>query len=246
LTHDSRYASRQCKSQKVLAILQDYLGPDLINSHTLDVGCASGGITVNLAPDVHYMVGIDLDQPAVEQANQSNSLPNLEYAIASGSQIPFTSECFDLLICAQVYEHVDNQVGLVSEIWRVLRPGGVCFFSGPNRLAVTEEHYWLPFLSWLPRSLANIYMRIFRRGTYYDAHPLTYWQIRRLLRSFTIIDYTIQLLRDPDKFASQEKLRKYSWISKLPLSILKGLTPIFPNYNWVLLKSDDDRISSRY
>lgn len=236
MTHDSRYASRQSKSQKVFAILQDFLGDDLARARALDVGCASGGITTNLAPCVYHIVGIDLDQPAVKQADQANHLPNLEFAIASGSQIPFFNESFDLLICAQVYEHVDHQAGLASEVWRVLRPGGVCLFSGPNRLAVTEEHYWLPFLSWLPRSLANIYMRMFHRGAFYDAYPLTYWQIKRLWRSFTIIDYTSLLLRYPEKFASQEKLQRYRWIRKLPLGILQLLAPLFPNYNWILVK----------
>jgi len=221
----------------VLAILQDFAGDEIGQFLTLDVGCASGGITFNLAPFVDRMVGIDPDQPAVKQAFRSNEFPNLKFTIASGSQIPFSSESFDLLICAQVYEHVDNQAGLASEVWRVLRPGGVCFFSGPNRLAVIEEHYWLPFLSWLPRSLANVYMRIFHRGANYDAYPLTYWQIRGLWRSFTIIDYTIQLLRYPENFASQEKLRRYGWIRKLPLGILRVLTPLFPNYNWILVKN---------
>ena len=125
---------------------------------------------------------------------------------------------------------------LADEVWRVLRPGGVCFFSGPNRLALMEEHYWLPLLSWLPRPAAHLYMRAFKRGRWYDAYPRFYWQIRSLWRAFTIHDYTLPMLREPERFAVDRRFGKIAWIGRLPARLLGSLAFLVPNFNWVLVK----------
>jgi SAM-dependent methyltransferase len=145
----------------------------------------------------------------------------------------------DIVVCAQVYEHTADAPALVREVWRVLRTGGVCFFSGPNRLAIVEEHYWLPFLSWLPQRLADRYMRLFKRGERYDIDPLFYWQIRHLWGGFVIFDYTVPMLRHPDRFGLSERLGRLRWLSRLPAWLFRLLMPLLPNYNWILVKSKD-------
>jgi ubiquinone/menaquinone biosynthesis C-methylase UbiE len=237
LAHESRYASRESKAKKISAILQDFLGPDLSKFNCLDVGCSSGGITNNLANQFRTIVGIDIDRVAVVEAQSISKKSSTQYALASGSSIPFKDSSFDVVICAQVYEHTKEQTALTEEILRILHPGGVCFFSGPNRLAVMEEHYWLPFLSWLPRPIANLYMKALQRGNEYDAYPLFYWQIRRLWNGFTIHDYTIKMIHHPNRFAVNNKLSNHSWVKNIPARFLSVLSPFFPNYNWILKKS---------
>jgi len=236
LTHDSRYASRSCKSEKVLAVLHDFLGVDLSTYTCLDIGCSQGGITHQITPHFRWTIGIDPDQGAIQDAVRSSHSENIGFAIASGYLLPFPEHSFDVVICAQVYEHVLDQPGLAREIWRVLRPGAICFFSGPNRLAFMEEHYWLPLLSWPPRPLSNLYMRLFQRGNFYDAYPLFYWQIRDLWRSFIINDYTLTLIHEPHRFATGSRLGKFAWVSRLPTWLLRMFTPLYPNYNWILVK----------
>lgn len=51
--------------------------------------------------------------------------------IASGEQLPFISESFDLAICTQVLEYVPEPQILISEIRRVLRRGGTLILSVP-------------------------------------------------------------------------------------------------------------------
>jgi SAM-dependent methyltransferase len=236
LSHKSMSATRESKYQKIIAILQDFLGPEFSDYICLDVGCSDGGITNKIANHFRTTIGIDIDQEAVASAKRDKIIDSTYYSFASGSRIPFSNDTFDVVICAQVYEHTLHQQSLSEEIWRTLRPGGICFFSGPNRLAIMEEHYWLPFLSWLPRTIGNYYMRIFQRGTEYDAHPLLYWQIRKLWQYFTIHDYTTRMITDPERFAVNDRVSKYSWIKIIPPAILRLSTPFYPNYNWILQK----------
>ena len=232
---------RARKAGKILSILQDFMGADLGNYACLDLGCGRGIISAALAPHFKRLVGVDVDRPAVRLAAENSAASPADekrprFAFGSGHGLPFADGSFDVIVCAQVYEHVGDQPALAREVERVLRPGGVCFFSGPNRLAVVEEHYWLPFLSWLPRPLASAYMRLFKRGDLYDAYPLFYWQIRRLWRNFEIHDYTLRMLRQPRRFSVGERVEKYPWLKMVPDGLLQGLQPFYPNYNWILVK----------
>ncbi len=237
MSDHSRYDSRGAKSDKILTILRDQLGDDLSQYFCLDVGCANGAISTGVANSFRLTIGIDLDRQSIETAVNSHRTNSLQFALASGHEIPFPDNSFDVIICAQVYEHSTDQTALAREIFRVLRPGGVCFFSGPNRLSIMEEHYWLPFLSWLPRPLANRYMQLFSRGEVYDAYPHTYWTIRRLWQRFRIVDYTLRMIRNPEKYSLNRGLGRFAWFGKLPDGILKILLLFLPNYNWILVKN---------
>ena len=53
----------------------------------------------------------------------------------------------------------------------------------PNRwYALVESlHYRLPFLSWVPMPVSNVYVRLAGKGTHYDRRPLTCVRIERML-----------------------------------------------------------------
>lgn len=239
LSAHSRYATRDTKSKKIITILQDFIGPDLTEFTCLDVGCSNGGITNRIAEFFQKTIGIDIDFEAIMHAKLDAVIPSTFYSLASGDHIPYKNASYDVVICAQVYEHTEHQQALSQEIWRILKSGGICFFSGPNRLKVMEEHYWLPFLSWMPRPLANLYMRIFRRGKTYDACPLLYWQLRRLWQGFEIYDYTPKLIKEPERFAQDIHTNSKTWVQKFPNWLIQFLAPIYPNYNWILIKRDE-------
>jgi SAM-dependent methyltransferase len=230
-----RYAPRAQKASKILAVLQDFLGKELAGRDCLDVGCSNGLISRFLASQCRAVVGIDVNEAAIREAHNQGPR-NLMFVVSDGQLMPFPNACFNLVICAQIYEHASDQEQLVTEIWRVLKPGGVCFFSGPNSLALMEEHYWLPFLSWLPRLLAGYYLRLFCRGHCYDVWPLNYWQLRRLWHPFILHDYTMAMIREPERFHLQDRVGRYAWIGRLPRIWLGLLRPFFPNYNWILVK----------
>lgn len=232
-------SSRRKKADKIINILQMHnaeSGLDADLTKCLDVGCGPGIITDRLVDLFDVVVGIDLDEIAIDYGKRFQDNNNLTFTLGNVQQLPISDQTFDVAICAQVYEHVPDPVTLATEIWRVLKPGGVCFFSGPNRLALMEEHYFLPFLSWLPQSLADMYVRLSKRGESYDAFPRYPWQVKSLWRNFECHDYTLEIIRDPDRFGLNPNLRRWSWITDLPSFILNVLMIGLPNYNWVLTK----------
>lgn len=231
-----RYASRESKAYKILSLLEDYINTNHNELFCLDVGCSSGIISSYLGNYFKKVVGIDIDRELVEEAAKSDHPNNTYFSIASGSQLPFNDNSFDVIVCAQVYEHMDNHDGLFQEIYRVLRSGGFLFFSGPNRLIIMEEHYWLPFLSWFPKSVANVYLRLFKHGTQYDINSNTYWQLRKYFEHYQFHDCTVQMIEEPEKFFMTDQLMKFGIVRLLPNRIIRLLAPFYPNFNWVLQK----------
>jgi hypothetical protein len=83
-----------------------------------------------------------------------------------------------------VIEHVGDypaQGEHLGEIRRVLRDDGVLYLATATRWLVMEPHYRLPFLSWLPRRGADVYLRATGRGHDYDCYLPTHRRLRQAL-----------------------------------------------------------------
>lgn len=228
--------ARETKAEKIRLVLQDYLG-DTRSRTLLDVSCSTGIMARRLAGEFGSIVGIDIDAAAVEFAARHSQAPNLSFHVMDALNISFPSDSFDTVVCNQMYEHVPDAVRLLTEIHRVLKPGGVCYFGATNRLKIVETHYGrLPFLSYLPKPLAGVYLRILGRGTRYYENLRTFWGLRDLCANFEIIDYTEQVLADPARFASLDVITPASMQQRIALAVIKYAYWASPGYIWLLRK----------
>ena len=149
---------RERKAKTILAILQDFLNQNLLSSLCLlDVGSSTGIIDNFLADHSLKVTGIDIDKEAIEYAQQTFQKHNLDFMVDDLMNLSFPDNTFDVIVCTQIYEHVPDARTMMKEIFRVLKPGGICYFAAGNRLAVMEPHYRLFFLSIIPRQLAHIF-----------------------------------------------------------------------------------------
>ena len=227
--------SRRQKAKKVLSILADCLG-DLTALTAIDIGCAAGYSTVWYGKAFKWVVGTDIDSKALKHARMHNGAENVAYVLMDGQRLAFADAVFDVAICAHVYEHVPNAHLLLAEIRRLLKPGGVCFFSAGNRIALIEPHYRLPFLSILPRPVANAYLRALNRGRYYYEKHMTYWQLRKLVQDFELLDYTKSVVDDPARFCAEDVVRPRSVLQRASQCMMKLMYWACPTYLWVLRK----------
>lgn len=173
---------RDSKAQAIFDTLLACDGPAIAGGAWADIGCGSGGIAAGLAGRVDRITGID-PEPWDAWSTAAAEHPNLTFleAPCDGIEPPLTVASVDVAICNQVYEHVANPRGLVLNIGRILKPGGWCYFAGPNLLWPIEPHVHWPFVHWLPRRLARRLMRIAgaRRPEDLDAFSTHVWQLRR-------------------------------------------------------------------
>jgi len=234
--HESMYADRFAKANKISAILSDFLGGPVKGRRCADVGCAIGAVAIRLAESGNEVVGIDLNRAALLEAVAVRPRELLAFIQSDAAAIPISSESLDIVIAAQVYEHTPDPESMAQEVYRILRPGGVCFFSGPNKYTLLEEHYWLPFLSWLPRQWATAYIKLFRRGGQYDIHSLSWRDLRGLWRRFTVVDYTWRLVKEPERFGGYGVGWGSKMASRVPSFLIRRLACLAPNFNWILVK----------
>lgn len=231
--------ARERKAQTMVAVLDDFLRTDLRSLSLLDIGASTGIIDSYLADHFKTVVGVDIDRQAIMRAAEMRDKPNLRFALGDAMNLPFADKCFDVLICAQIYEHVPDATKLLSEIHRVLKPRGICYFAAGNRLSINEPHYRLPFLSILPRPLAHVYLRLARRGTFYYEKHLSYWGLKALVRRFELIDYTARIVTHPELFHAQYMIRPGTLKARLARLLLRLAYWAFPGYIWLLRKTTD-------
>ena len=87
--------------------------------------------------------------------NFAREFPTGECVTASGTELPFEDDAFDVAFSNAVVEHVggrDEQRRFVSELCRVAPR---VFLSTPNRWFPVETHTLVPFVHWLPRPAAD-------------------------------------------------------------------------------------------
>lgn len=224
-------ASRQSKANKIRRVLEEEgVFPDQAIM-LLDVGCSRGLILKNLVWGTRFCVGIDMDQHIRTPEGE-----NVAFVRGNAEELPFVSSCFDIVICNQVYEHTENPKWLMKEIRRIMKPSGTCYFAGPNKYSIIEPHYGLPFLSWCPKSVADIYVRITGRGISYPERPYSYSGLLTMLNDFDIRDYTGPIVSDPLRFHASDELRPGS-LKWYIANIVFRLCPfLMPGYIFVLRK----------
>lgn len=125
----------------------------------LDVGCGTGSLTFVLPEfaNVSSVVGVDLVDRFVEFAKSRNKDKRIAFQQADACKLPFEDKSFDRVYSMLVLHFVPDSVKAVSEMRRVVRPGGVI------TAAVWDEYGGLPHYRMLVDIAATLDPKIERR-----------------------------------------------------------------------------------
>jgi SAM-dependent methyltransferase len=113
-----------------------------LGDRTLDFGCGAGRLTNALAAHVKEVVGVDIAQSMVDEANKINQYPErVGFVAYDGHRLPFDDESFDSVVSLISIQHSPPSVQLAClvELQRVVRPGGVLVFQIPCRPSRPDE-----------------------------------------------------------------------------------------------------------
>lgn len=158
------------KQKRTLGILKRFLeraglSTDLQGRKILDLGCGMGGLSTALAQEGAQVTSLDYNRAYCEITRLRGRRYdlNLSPVNAAGEGLPFTGGAFDLVICMDVLEHVQEPEKLLAEVSRVLKPSGLLYITAINRYAFNDPHYHVKGVNWLPRRFAPRYLSLLGR-----------------------------------------------------------------------------------
>lgn len=153
----------------VPALVEDLLGELQDARRGLDAGCGPGQFTILAAERLPGLEvwGIDLAPTMIELARahavESRAANRLHFEVADVAALPFPADHFDVVLSTGSIKHWPDPVAGLSELHRVLAPGGRAFIGEMNRLPPPEAvaRYRARIRHWV---FWLIYPRVFKKA----------------------------------------------------------------------------------
>jgi SAM-dependent methyltransferase len=168
----------------LLQVLDQYIGKD--HGHgkrILDVGCGTGTMLTYLG-SYGKAEGVDIDEEAVGYCRERGLV---DVSLGEAATLPFPDGTFDLVTGLDVIEHLDDDVGALREMRRVLHPGG-------HVLVTVPAHRFM----WGDQDEVNMHKRRYVAGEIRDRLNSTGFEVVRVsyINAFMFAPIaTIRLLR---------------------------------------------------
>lgn len=98
----------------------------------------------------HYMAthgepekifAFDVDQGAVDNANQNQAHPLITFATADKLKELVEDGSIDVFVSLETIEHIKDDRGFLDTVWRTLKPGGLLIISTPNKASSFRNLY---------------------------------------------------------------------------------------------------------
>jgi arsenite methyltransferase len=143
------YDNAQAISRKFLSIWQHPV--EWLNippgGIALDVGSGPGSVTASLAraagPD-GLALGVDISEPMLARAVRAEAGPQVGFLRADAQRLPLREQTVDAVVSIAVLQLIPDPTAALSEIARVLRPGGRLALMVPNVGRAAQFWSWLP------------------------------------------------------------------------------------------------------
>ncbi len=145
----------------------------------LDVGCGDGALTASIRKLGHRVYGVDTNNEGIRLAKEKFIENNLigNFYVIEGYDYPFENNFFEVVVCADVIEHVQEPRRMLEEIHRVLKREGILIISTPikiKNLPISKNHVQ----EWTIDEFEDLCATIFGKPTKrIISHPLSCYRL---------------------------------------------------------------------
>jgi ubiquinone/menaquinone biosynthesis C-methylase UbiE len=131
-TYESGPGARRLQALQTAALAALGLNRDDV---LLDLGCGTGAAIREAAPAVRRAVGFDLSREMIAKARTlAAGIANVEFREGDvTSPLPFSDDEFTAIVCTTAFHHFPKPLDTISEMSRVLAPGGRVVIADFNR-----------------------------------------------------------------------------------------------------------------
>lgn len=143
----------------------------------VDVGCGLG-FSSRYIPEGFSYKGIEFSQQTLNFAKKvQKDIPNTEFIQGGFPKLPIEDGVADFVICTEVIEHIEDDEKAISELYRILKPGGYLWITVPS------TYYWPDYFRLIghyrhytggqfPKQLENYGFKIHKKIPQYNE----YWR----------------------------------------------------------------------
>jgi 2-polyprenyl-3-methyl-5-hydroxy-6-metoxy-1,4-benzoquinol methylase len=132
---DEAYLAEETGRRATAAHLLDLIGADVAGGRLLDVGCGHGLLLDEARQRGFEVVGLELSRAAARHARDALGLDVREVALEDFED----ADGFDVVVLADVLEHLDDPVAAVERCARLLRPDGALCVVTPDPSSFTAR-----------------------------------------------------------------------------------------------------------
>lgn len=111
------------------------------NKVVLDAACGSGYGSFEISKYAKSITGIDISNDSIEYAKNNYKAENLNFNVASVTEMPFENHHFDVVVSFETIEHITEkqQLLFLEQIKRVLKKDGILVISTPDKLNYSDK-----------------------------------------------------------------------------------------------------------
>ena len=194
----------------------------------LDLGAGLGAMSEELVLNGAHVTALEPGEAWGSLTRRRAERHNGHFRLLSafGESIPLPDKSVDLIVSLQVLEHVNDPDQVLSEAFRVLRPGGHFYLACENYLAFQEAHYRVPWFPLLPKSIGKLYLRALGRSPKFLEEAVTYTTFPGVVRSCRRLGFV--RVRDEEIARNLESKQDLKWsLMRLVASAFGKAAPRF-------------------
>lgn len=201
-------------------MLHDRMSKEIIYSFlkgckcVLDAGTGTGRFAIYLAQKGINVVAIDssteMVKVAQKKAEREGCQQRIQFIVSDIENLPFKDKSFDGVCCIIVLIHFLCREYAITELLRVLKPGGIVVLDVPNKL--------------LSRAY-GLFLSLVRKTTFQDYH----YNLREIRKLF--LDNSVELAQQR-AFGKLPRLIVHLFLCVLSFKFLKGVIERFEKFNF--------------
>lgn len=113
--------------RRILGAMLEHARPGRRDLKILDVGCGTG-VNLGFLQQYGAVTGLDNTEEAVKRC-KANGFQDV--VMGDILALPFPDATFDLVVAMDVVEHLDDDVAVLKELRRIVKPGGLLYITVP-------------------------------------------------------------------------------------------------------------------